>query len=152
MKTLAQLNEEVWEEYEKTKKPACQYLVRNGYKIIQCECNGANGITYVHLEDDLHTDIVIDWQALGNTIYVTKVTDKVIKFLIDEIYLVEDPLSVEMYSIFIADGTTDSLENFLEETNYKYHEKLVRRIYPDCDEADVRYFMSQSPIKYTRDW
>lgn len=152
MKTLAQLNEEVWEEYEKTKKPVCQYLVRNGYKIVQCECDGANGTTYVHLEDYLHTDIVINWQALGNTIYVTKVTDKVIKFLIDEIYLVEDPLSVEMYSIFIADGTTDSLENFLEETNYKYHEKLVRRIYPDCDEADVRYFMSQGPIKYTREW
>lgn len=152
MKTLAQLNEEVWEEYEKTKKPVCQYLVRNGYRIIQCELNGSNGTTYVHLEDDLHTDIVINWQALGNTIYVTKVTDKVIKFLIDEIYLVEDPLSVEMYSIFIADGTADSLENFLEETNYKYHEKLVRRIYPDCDEADVRYFMSQGPIKYTREW
>lgn len=152
MKTLAQLNEEVWEEYEKTKKPVCQYLVRNGYKIVQCELNGANGTTYVHLEDDLHTDIVINWQALGNTIYVTKVTDKVIKFLIDEIFLVEDPLSVEMYSIFSADGTADSLENFLEETNYKYHEKLVRRIYPDCDEADARYFMSQGPIKYTREW
>ena len=152
MKTLAQLNQEVWKEYEKTKKPVCQYLIRNGYKIIQCEYDGTNGTTYVHLEDDLYTDIVINWQACGNTIYVAKVTDKVIKFLIDEIYLVEDPLSVEMYSIFIADGTADSLENFLEETNYKYHEKLVRRIYPDCDEADVRYFMSQGPIKYTREW
>lgn len=114
MKTLAQLNKEVWEEYEKTKKPVCQYLIRNGYKIVQCECNGANGTTYVHLEDDLRTDIVINWQALGNTIYVTKVTDKVIKFLIDEIYLVEDPLSVEMYSIFSADGAADSLESFLK--------------------------------------
>lgn len=122
MKTLAQLNKEVWEEYEKTEKPVCQYIARNGYKIVQCECDGAYGTTYVHLEDDLHTDIVINWQALGNTIYVTKVTDKVIKFLIDEIFLVEDPLSVEMYSIFFADGTTDSLESFLEETNYKYHE------------------------------
>ena len=113
MKTLAQLNEEVWEEYEKTKKPVCRYLVRNGYRIVQCECDGANGTTYVHLKDDLHTDIVINWQALGNTIYVTKVTDKVIKFLIDEIYLVEDPLSVNMYSIVIADGAADSLESFL---------------------------------------
>lgn len=41
MKTLAQLNEEVWEEYEKTKKPVCQYLVRNGYCIVQCELDGA---------------------------------------------------------------------------------------------------------------
>ena len=117
MKTLAQLNKEVWEEYEKTKKPVCQYIARNGYEIVQCECNGANGTTYVHLEDDLHTDIVINWQALGISIYVAKVTDKVIKFLIDEIFLVEDPLSVEMYSIFFADGTTDSLESFLEDTH-----------------------------------
>lgn len=152
MKTLAQLNQEVWKEYEKTKKPVCQYLVRNGYKIIQCECDGANGTTYVHLEDDLRTDIVIDWQALGNTIYVTKVTDKVIKFLFDEIFLVEDHDSLAAYYIFGADGVDDSLENFLKETNYKYHEKLVRRIYPDCDEDDVRYFMPQGPIKYTREW
>ena len=116
MKTLTQLNEEVWEEYEKTKKPVCQYLVRNGYRIVQCECNGANGTTYVHLEDDLRTDIVINWQALGNTIYVTKVTDKVIKFLIDEIYLVENPDSLGAYYIFGADGVDDSLENFLKKS------------------------------------
>ena len=30
MKKLTQLNQEVWEEYEETKKPVCQYLVRNG--------------------------------------------------------------------------------------------------------------------------
>ena len=114
MKTLAQLNQEVWEEYEKTKKPACQYLKRNGYKIIQCEYDGTNGITYVHLEDDLHTDIVINWQACGNTIYVTKTTDKVIKFLFDEIFLVEDPDSLGAYYIFGADGVDDNLENFLK--------------------------------------
>ena len=114
MKTLAQLNQEVWEEYEKTKKPVCQYLVRNGYKIIQCEYNGANGTTYVHLEDDLHTDIVINWQALGINIYVAKVTDKVIKFLFDEIFLVEDPDSLGAYYIFGADGVDDNLENFLK--------------------------------------
>ena len=114
MKTLAQLNQEVWEEYEKIKKPVCQYLVRNGYKIIQCEYNGANGTTYVHLEDDLHTDIVINWQALGINIYVAKVTDKVIKFLFDEIFLVEDPDSLGAYYIFGADGVDDNLENFLK--------------------------------------
>lgn len=148
MKTLAQLNQEVWEEYEKTKKPVCQYIVRNGYEIVQCELNGTNGTTYVHL--DTHTDIVINWQALGNTIYVAKVTDKVIKFLIDEIFLVENPDSLGAYYIFGADGVDDNLENFLKETNYKYHEKLVRRIYPDCDEADAHYFMSH--VKYTREW
>lgn len=113
MKTVAQLNQEVWEEYEKTKKPVCQYLVRNGYKIIQCEYDGTNGTTYVHLEDDLHTDIVINWQACGNTIYVNKVTDKVIKFLFDEIF-VTDPDSLGAYYIFGADGIDDNLENFLK--------------------------------------
>lgn len=114
MKTLAQLNQEVWEEYEKTKKPVCQYLVRNGYKIIQCEYDGSNGTTYVHLEDDLHTDIVINWQALGINIHVAKVTDKVIKFLFDEIFLVEDSDSLGAYYILGADGVDDSLENFLK--------------------------------------
>lgn len=113
MKTLTQLNQEVWEEYEKTKKPACQYLVRNGYKIIQCEYDGTNGTTYVHLEDDLQTDIVINWQACGVTIYVAKVTDKVIKFLVDEIFLVDPDLLGGFY-IFGADGVGDSLENFLK--------------------------------------
>ena len=61
------------------KKSVCQYIARNGYKIVQCECNSTYGTTDVHLEDDLHTDIAINWQALGNTLYVTKVTDKVIK-------------------------------------------------------------------------
>ena len=113
MKTLTQLNQEVWEEYEKTKKPVCQYLVRNGYKIIQCEYDGTNGTTYVHLEDDLQTDIVINWQACGVTIYVAKVTDKVIKFLVDEIFLVDPDLLGGFY-IFGADGVGDSLENFLK--------------------------------------
>lgn len=113
MKTLAQLNQEVWEEYEKSKKSVCQYLVRNGYKIIQCEYDGANGTTYVHLEDDLHTDIVINWQACGNTIYVTKITDKVIKFLIDEIF-VTNPDSLGGYYIIGEDGAGDNLERFLE--------------------------------------
>ena len=125
MKKLTQLNQEVWEEYEETKKPVCQYLVRNGYKIIQCEYNGANGTTYVHLEDDLHTDIVINWQACGNTIYVNKVTDKVIKFLFDEIFLVEDPDSLGAYYILGADGVDDSLENFLKEIYHKYQEQQV---------------------------
>lgn len=139
MKTLAQLNEEVWKEYEKNKKPACQYLTRNGYTIIQCELNGCNGTTYVHFGQDLHADIVIDWQALGNTIYVTKVTDKVIQFLFDEIYLDEDhPFLAEMCYINDVD---DYVDHFLEELNYKNHEKLLRRIYPDCDEDEVRYFM-----------
>ena len=114
MKTLAQLNQEVWEEYEKTKKPVCQYLVRNGYKIIQCELNGTNGTTYVHLEDDLYTDIVINWQACGITIYVNKITDKVIKFLFDEIFLVEDPDTLGGCYISGADGVDDNLENFLK--------------------------------------
>ena len=117
MKTLTQLNQEVWEEYEKTKKPACQYLVRNGYKIIQCEYDGTNGTTYVHLEDDLQTDIVINWQACGNTIYVAKITDKVIKFLFDEIFLV-DPDSLGGYYIFGADGVDDNLENFLKKYTF----------------------------------
>ena len=115
MKTLVQLNEEVWQEYEKTKKPVCQYLKRNGYKIIQCEYDGTNGTTYVHLEDDLLTDIVINWQACGNTIYVTKTTDKVIKFLFDEIFLV-DPDSLGAYYIIGEDGVDDNLESFLEKT------------------------------------
>lgn len=113
MEKLAQLNEEVWKEYEKTKKPVCKYLKRNGYTIVQCEYDGAKGITYVHLEDDLHTDIVINWQACGNTIYVTKVTDKVIKFLIDEIF-VANPDSLGAYYIVGADGINDNLENFLK--------------------------------------
>ena len=113
MKTLAQLNQEVWKEYEKTKKPVCQYLIRNGYKIIQCELNGTNGTTYVHLENDLHVDIVINWQACGNTIYVTKVTDKVIKFLINEIFVAE-PDSLGAFYIVGADGVDDNLESFLE--------------------------------------
>ena len=112
MKTLTQLNQEVWEEYEETKKPVCKYLVRNGYKIIQCEYDGTNGTTYVHLEDDLQTDIVINWQACSITIYVNKVTDKVIKFLFDEIFLV-DPDSLGAYYILGADGVDDNLENFL---------------------------------------
>ena len=124
MKTLAQLNQEVWEEYEKAKKPVCQYLVRNGYKIIHCEYDGSNGTTYVHLEDDLHTDIVINWQALGINIYVAKVTDKVIKFLFDEIFLVEDSDSLGAYYILGADGVDDSLENFLK-NYYKYQEQQV---------------------------
>ena len=114
MKTLAQLNQEVWEEYEKTKKPVCQYLARNGYKIIQCEYDGTIGTTYVHLEVDLHTDIVINWQALGINIYVAKVTNKVIKFLFDEIFLVENPDLLGAYYIFGADGVDDSLENFFK--------------------------------------
>ena len=113
MKTLAQLNQEVWEEYEKARKPVCQYLVRNGYKIIQCEYDGAKVTTYVHLEDDLHTDIVINWQACGINIYVDKVTDKVIKFLFDEIFLT-DPDSLGAYYISGADGTDDNLESFLK--------------------------------------
>ena len=127
MKTLAQLNEEVWQEYEKTKKPVCQYLVRNGYKIIQCEYNGKNGTTYVHLEDDLHTDIVINWQACGNTIYVTKVTDKVIKFLFDEIF-VTDPDSLGAYYIIREDGVDDDLESFLEKTRRYKMNKLYEKI------------------------
>ena len=127
MKTLAQLNEEVWQEYEKTKKPVCQYLVRNGYKIIQCEYNGTNGTTYVHLEDDLHTDIVINGQACGNTIYVTKVTDKVIKFLFDEIF-VTDPDSLGAYYIIGEDGVDDDLESFLEKTRRYKMNKLYEKI------------------------
>ena len=123
MKTLAQLNEETLKEYEKTKKPVCQYLVRNGYKIIQCEYDGAKGTTYVHLEDDLHTDIVINWQALGINIHVAKVTDKVIKFLFDEIFLVEDPDSLGAYYILGADGVDDSLENFFKKNYHKYQEQ-----------------------------
>ena len=113
MKKLSQLNQEVWKEYEEAKKPVCQYLVRNGYKIIQCEYDGTNGTTYVHLEDDLHTDIVINWQACGNTIYVNKVTDKVIKFLNDEIF-VTNPDSLGAFYIFGADCVDDNLESFLE--------------------------------------
>lgn len=142
MKTLAQLNEEVWKEYEKTKKPACQYLTRNGYTIVQCELDGCNGTTYVHFGQDLHPDIVINWQALGNTIYVIKVTDKIISFLFDEIYLDdENPFLAEMCYIRGADGTDDELDHFLKEVNYRNHEKLLRRIYPDCDEDDVHSFM-----------
>lgn len=139
MKTLSQLNEEVWKEYEKTKKPACQWLVRNGYYIVQCELNGACGTTYVHLEDDYHVDIVINWQALGNTIHIQKITDKVIEFLFDEIYCDEEnPFLAEMCYI---DDVGDYVDHFLEELNYKNHEKLVRKIYPDADEDEVRYFM-----------
>ena len=118
MKTLAQLNEEVWQEYKKTKKPVCKYLKRNEYTIVQCEYDGAKGTTYVHLEDDLHTDIVINWQACGNTISVTEVTDKVIKFLIDEIFAT-DPDSLGEYYIFGADGIDFNLESFLEKNGYK---------------------------------
>ena len=142
MKTLAQINQEVWEEYEKTKKPVCQYLVRNGYKIIQCEYDGSNGTTYVHLEDDLHTDIVINWQALGINIYVAKVTDKVIKFLFDEIFLVEDSDSLGAYYILGADGVDDSLENFL-----KKNKKCV----DDTDKTIEKYnndLLNNNPIEF----
>ena len=48
---------------------------------------------------------------------MAKVTDKVIKFLFDEIFLVEDSDSLGAYYILGADGVDDSLENFLKK-NY----------------------------------
>lgn len=86
-KTLSDLNQEVWDEYEITKKPVEKTLIRPKYVIHQKQNNSNYGETEVFIDGEL---LRINWQACNACIYVDAITDKVLDFLKQEIIDVED--------------------------------------------------------------
>lgn len=120
--TLNELDNYVWNEYEKEKEPIEVVLTRpfENYEIHQKQFDECSGWTDVSI-DNVH--IKINWQALGANIEVDCITPRVLYFLKKEIF--NAPKYIEGYYFcgddelddFLKYSTTSSisLEEFMEE-------------------------------------
>ena len=150
MKTLRDLNNEVYHLYQETKKPVYIDCKINNHHIIQKQSDGNAGWTYITLAN--REKITINWQATNANIFIDKVSEPVLDFLYEALLEYEEnqDLIEDYYYVNIKNNPVDSddlvciLNRYSLEMNYKNHEKLVRRIYPDCDEDEVCYFMERS--------
>lgn len=147
MKTLRALNNEVYLQYLKTKNPVSIDCRINNIHIIQDQPASNAGWSHIYLENG--ENIMIKWQASNANIFIDKVSEPILNFLYESLLKYEEnqDLVEDYYYVNIKNNPVDSdtlvyiLNQYSLEMNYKNHEKLVRRIYPDCDEEEVRYFM-----------
>ncbi len=122
MKKLSDFNEEVWNEYETTKKPVEKVLRRQGYVIHQKQNHGGCGETEVSLDGLL---LRINWQACGAHISVDTITDKVLDFLKQEITDVEN-IDLLNCDYFWINGW--ELVDFLLSNYFDKFESLAERL------------------------
>ena len=147
MKTLRDLNNEVYHLYQETKKPVSIDCKINNHHIIQGQSDDNAGWTYITLAN--REKITINWQTTNANIFIDKVSEPVLDFLYEALLEYEEnqDLIEDYYFVNIKNNPVDSddlvciLNRYSLEMNYKNHEKLVKRIYPDCDEDEVHYFM-----------